>query len=461
MKVNVTKENVVITESTRINEGEYRVNKCYFQLPECFDGLTVTATFDNVPVPLFGDECYIPSLKKGTSTLGVYAYRETDDGLQLMYSPKPTRFYVDDGSYNDDIGVEETPEISQFEKYCEEISNLAIPKTNIIENFDIEDEVSVDHIYSASAIMELTDVIAQELTIYRENVESLQEEYKEFSREIDDRVTTAEDTICDLGNGLVGSKSNYGSLELTDVSPVKHSVKIGLLSNNVLDFSNTEVTLRGKNLFGFEGRVVKDFGDTSNTGVRQFSGDGIYVGITGSNYYRPGKVYYVCDTSNDEITVDCMMAWYGVGIDVPVKSRDVYSISMTSDATNARMVISFYTAQGDYLSYVQGTSFKLTVPDNAAWMVCILASSQVANGISFKNVQIEKGNKATEFCKYVHPKKLKSNSQGVVLGAESIYPVTIIEATSEDINISVQYNRDINVAFNELRDAIVKLGGTV
>ncbi len=460
MRVKVTKENVVITENTKINEGEYRVNKCFFQLPECFDGLTVTAAFDNIPVPLFGAECYIPSLKKGTSTLGVYAYKETDDGLQLMYSPKPTRFYVDDGSYNDDIGVEETPEISQFEKYCEEISSLAIPRSNIINQFDIEEEMSEHYIFSAKAIGEMAEIFAAEIQNDRDSIDVLSKEYEDFSRQVDERILEVENREI-VHECIKGNKTERNTVVLSDVSPVKHAVNISLSSSKGQELSDMEVTARGKNLFGFEGRVVKDFGDTSNTGVRQFSGDGIYVGITGNNYYRPGKVGYVCDTSNNEITVDCMMEWYGVGIDVPVKSGDVYSVSMTSDTTKSRMVISFYTAQGDCLSYVQGTGFKLTVPDNAAWMVCILTSSQVANGISFKNVQIEKGNEATDFCKYVHPKKLKSNSQGIVLGAESIYPVTIIEAASEDIDISVQYNRDVNVAFNELRDAIVKLGGTV
>lgn len=460
MRVNVTKENVIITESTRINEGEYRVNKCFFQLPECFEGLTVTAAFDNVPVQLFGNECYIPSLKKGTSTLGVYAYRETDDGLQLMYSPKPTRFYVDDGSYNDDIGVEETPEISQFEKYCKEISDLAIPRSNIINQFDIEEEMSEHYIFSAKAIGEMTEIFAAEIQNDRDSIDVLSKEYEDFSRRVDERILEVENREI-VHECIKGNKTERKTVVLSDVSPILHNMEISLLSDIYQDYSNMEVIVHGKNLFGFEGRVVKDFGDTSNTGVRQFSGDGIYLGITGSNYYKPGKIYYDCDTSNDEITVDCMLDWYGVGIDIPVKSGDVYSVSMTSDTPNARIATSFYTAQGEYLSYIQGTGFKLTVPDNAAWMVCILISSQVANGISFKNVQIEKGSKATEFCKYVYPKKLKSNGQGIVHGAESIYPVTIIEVANDDIDISVQYNRDINVAFNELRDAIVKLGGTV
>lgn len=118
MKVKVTKENVVITECSCVNEGEVCVNECYFQLPECFEGLSVTAAFNNIPVPVFDNKCNIPSLKKGTATLGVYAYKEHAEGIELMYSPKPTVFLVNAGSYSDEMGVEIVPTISEFEQFC-------------------------------------------------------------------------------------------------------------------------------------------------------------------------------------------------------------------------------------------------------------------------------------------------------------------------------------------------------
>lgn len=118
MKVKVTKEMVVIAEYCCINEGEVGVNTCHFDLPECFDGLTVTAAFNNIPVPVSDNRCTIPTLRKGTVTLGVYAYLQDGDAVTLMYSPKPTLFYVNPGSYCDEIGVEDTPSITEFEQHC-------------------------------------------------------------------------------------------------------------------------------------------------------------------------------------------------------------------------------------------------------------------------------------------------------------------------------------------------------
>lgn len=118
MKVKVTKETVIITECSCVNEGEVCVNECLFQLPECFDGLSVTAAFNNIPVPVINGKCNIPSLKKGTAVLGVYAYKENEDGIELMYSPKPTAFFVNAGSYSDETAVESIPTISEFEQFC-------------------------------------------------------------------------------------------------------------------------------------------------------------------------------------------------------------------------------------------------------------------------------------------------------------------------------------------------------
>lgn len=131
MKVKVTKEAVSVTEYRCVNEGEVGVNSCTFDLPDCFDGLCVTAVFNNIPVPVNENVCVIPSLKNGTVRFGVYAYKEDENKITLMYSPKPTCFYVDEGSYSEEIGVEDTPTLTQYEQYCRSFSNEIIKKTSL------------------------------------------------------------------------------------------------------------------------------------------------------------------------------------------------------------------------------------------------------------------------------------------------------------------------------------------
>ena len=84
MTVNVTEKEVKITDLNQVNAGEYRISQCEFVLPQCFDGLSVTAVFNGIPVPLVNSRCYIPSLDSGDCVLGVYAYRKTDGEVELI-----------------------------------------------------------------------------------------------------------------------------------------------------------------------------------------------------------------------------------------------------------------------------------------------------------------------------------------------------------------------------------------
>lgn len=118
MKVKVTEKRLVITELTEVYEGEFGVNRCEFSLPQCFDGLSVTAIFNGIPVPLTDGKCIIPNLSVGNCVLGVYAYRKNGDDTELMYSPKPTMFFVGKGSYCKDINEEVIPGVFDYETYC-------------------------------------------------------------------------------------------------------------------------------------------------------------------------------------------------------------------------------------------------------------------------------------------------------------------------------------------------------
>ncbi len=118
MKVEVTTDVVKITEYSPVHEGDLGVNKCEFILPECFGTLNVTASFNGIPVPLSNAMCYIPLLKEGAVTLGVYAYSEEAGKLKLMYSPEPAVFYVTNGSYKE---AEPVPEAELLQ--CESMLN--------------------------------------------------------------------------------------------------------------------------------------------------------------------------------------------------------------------------------------------------------------------------------------------------------------------------------------------------
>ncbi len=187
MKIKVTKESVCITESVVVNESELNVNLCDFVLPECFDGLTVTAMFNNIPVPLTGTQCYIPSLKSGTAILGVYAYSENEAGeLSLMYSPKPACFYVNKGSYNEKISVEKIPTISEFERYCATVSALTFPKSDVVGEVDLEGSFTDSQVYSVAALNSALTELGEFLGNCEEKIDLLSEVAEKTPNKITD-----------------------------------------------------------------------------------------------------------------------------------------------------------------------------------------------------------------------------------------------------------------------------------
>lgn len=131
MKITVTKDNVKIEEFDVVHEGEHRVNKCSFSFSEEYtEELVKKAIFtsqnSSIEVAIINNECNIPTeiLKaRNIVLLGVYAYKVTEDKLDLRYSPSPDAFKVNSGSYIE--GTSESEEItpSQFEQYMQALND--------------------------------------------------------------------------------------------------------------------------------------------------------------------------------------------------------------------------------------------------------------------------------------------------------------------------------------------------
>lgn len=228
MKVDVTKERVAITECHVVTEGEYCVNECEFQLPECFEGLTVTAVFNDIPVPLLENKCFIPSLKKGGAVLGVYAYRKNGEDLELVYSPKPTAFYVDEGSYTGTNGIEEVPELSKYEEYCTMLSQLC---ENLISQIDCIERAS------------LTQTISSESTHSQVATAGAVYEYgREITEELNDEITELDEKqtafMSSVSNALKANASGE-SVVIYDNSPIPHYAECKIKSKNIIRINDT------------------------------------------------------------------------------------------------------------------------------------------------------------------------------------------------------------------------------
>lgn len=134
MKVNVTATRCIVENDVELNAGEYNINKFYFTFsPEYLDNYVKKALFvakDEPPIEMVitNDECDIPNdiLKKpGVYMIGVYAYEiDENNELILRYSPEPTHFYVNRGSYIENAETPTEPDPDEFAQYYQAMQDL-------------------------------------------------------------------------------------------------------------------------------------------------------------------------------------------------------------------------------------------------------------------------------------------------------------------------------------------------
>ena len=107
MKILVGQHELKIDKKDKVNQNEYKVTKCEFEFDEAItNDLVKIALFTNSAGTykqyIINNECDIPAEileKQETTTLGVYAYKEENEELELRYSPEEIKFYVSNGSY--------------------------------------------------------------------------------------------------------------------------------------------------------------------------------------------------------------------------------------------------------------------------------------------------------------------------------------------------------------------------
>ena len=161
---------------------------------------------------------------------------------------------------------------------------------------------------------------------------------------------------------------------------------------------------RGKNMFNLKGRTIKDGGEYSNETKRNFTGDGIYVGLSYNNYYLPRTVSnYNIDENNNSVTVTSGSG-YGIGFDVKVLNNTTYTLSFNNDSTVHTFRFGEYKQDGTLINWNSSNrgdekSVTFTTNNETYWLAIIIASDNETTQSSF-NIQLEQNNSATEFEPY-------------------------------------------------------------
>lgn len=124
MQVQVSVNKLNAKTRDYLNENEYHVHKIEFEFTEDYtEDLSKVAVFKqggkNYKVSIQNNECNVPPeilAKKGTFTLGVYAYAIEDEELILRYSPSPISLFISSGSYVKDEDTENSEPLTPTDK---------------------------------------------------------------------------------------------------------------------------------------------------------------------------------------------------------------------------------------------------------------------------------------------------------------------------------------------------------
>ena len=241
----------------------------------------------------------------------------------------------------------------------------------------------------------------------------------------------------DLSNALKETKS--GSIvTIRDVSPIPHNMVVNV--SGIEDPMSLSVKVKGKNLIDFFNISAQQNITFTNSG----GGSGTKTGYLLEGL-SPGEKYTISFSFNNNRNICNFLYLYDIDenwILQPIGYPNY--LTTTQVESNPK---TFTAAEGHHYLITRGASYNIT-------------QSEIDK---FKEFQLERGDTKTEYEEYISPITYTPNADGTVPGITSIYPSMTIytEPINSGAIVECQYNRDINKAFDELKQAIISLGGNV
>ena len=294
MKVQVTVNNVRIIEPSILNENEYNIHECEFEFTEEYNGLTKKAVFTNEANETYVETivdniCSIPSevLKdKENVKLGVYAYDVDNEELLLRYSPRPTEFYVHEGSYKE--GQNSTPptpsEIEQLQAQIttnanniEELTGDVVDINQDIANIEAEQVTQNENIQTNTD--NISTINGQIITINADidNLERTKADKSEIPTKTSDLINDSgfvEDT------DYVHTDNNFTDEDEAQIS--QNASDIATLQSTKADKS--EIPTKTSDLTNDSGFINKNVNDLVNYTLKTNTGSLIDLEINGTTY---------------------------------------------------------------------------------------------------------------------------------------------------------------------------------
>ena len=236
-----------------------------------------------------------------------------------------------------------------------------------------------------------------------------------------------------VANAIVGTVSGAEGV-IKGVSPLPHTMEITAEPN-------TTVTLWGKNLFDVtpvKGKTVKMNGGTLHCDENGYiTGSGTPTGGCAFENYRL-----------DNLPKNTLMVLSAHGT-----SKNLAAVLYLRDKDGKQLGVSGVDSskpQASVKPYDYPTFDYATVEIKRSGN-----NSEMSGGMY---IQLEIGNKRSDYVPCVSPITYTANEEGVIEGATS--PSTTVTYVADN-ETTIKYNRDANEVIKELTEAIISLGGNI
>lgn len=252
--------------------------------------------------------------------------------------------------------------------------------------------------------------------------EKIQKIVDDMPKVYDAGYVKGQESMVDESKIIEKTASAIDLLNINDVSEVPHEVEIQLTSDTITDFSDTEVVVRGKNLWDKEYASDKNnwkYLNASYSSIPIYVGKGNKVTLSYKNKLENGLSFYFAVMTEDS-TADAVTTW-------------MYYSTSSGVISNPATI----TAIQDYI-YVR-TSMALTGIEKTM--------EYIGN-----QLQVEIGTFASKYENY--KKEVYTPSSDGKLIIKSISPVMNISTNKSDINISANYHKSygIQTAYDDFWD---------
>lgn len=254
------------------------------------------------------------------------------------------------------------------------------------------------------------------------------------------RIKTKVNQMQEIFASTIKTSAFGETLNITDISPVEHTVEVDVSSDTIIDLTTVEVKTAGKNLI--------------DTGYKTDMKTG---------YTIAGLTFIV--NEDNSITINGTAQWeeYPTIAYYKQEAGKTYTMSGTPNGSSDtyHLYTTYKRENGGTTYYPDTSKGKITFTVGASNFVGIRL--KVFKGVVMDNVtiypQIEVGNTATEYEKYCGD-TYTPNTDGIVEGVVSISPTMNIYPNTTGVLVKAEYNADtkkyIDNKFAELQALVLE-----